>query len=210
MRDHDNASPCRVDLGFGDLSASSGDHIGQYYQSEEESRSVVVGFLSKGLSSGEKCVYLAPDGAHQAIEAQLTERGIDTNGAKRSGQLVIDGGRPEPDELKARLTRALDEIPERFSFLRWVGDMTWSFVQMPNTETLMEWETMCNVVHSAPVVFLCQYDLRRFVGTVILDAMQSHPLSIVGTAVHQNPYYRDPEDFLAEIRSRPATPLVTR
>ena len=86
--------------------------------------------------------------------------------------------------------------------------MTWSFRQMADSETLKEWETMCNVVHSPQAVFLCQYDLRRFVGSVIIDALKSHPLSIIGNAVLQNPYYLDPEDFLREIRNRPSTELV--
>ncbi len=48
----------RVDLGFGDLSASIGDHIGHLYQTREEWRTLLVGFLAAGLQTPDnKCVY---------------------------------------------------------------------------------------------------------------------------------------------------------
>ncbi len=205
---HVHAAGEPIELGFGDLFVSVGDHIGHYYQNHTESRDVVVGFLAAGLNGRDKCVYLCQDETWRGVEEQLAERGIDIAAAMASGQLVVDEGRPSPDELRSRLHAALAEIPDPFQMVRWVGDMTWSFGQMADTETLMEWETMCNVVESPPAVFLCQYDLRRFVGSVIIDAMKSHPLSIIGNTVHQNPYYVDPEAFLAEIRSRPATQLA--
>ena len=195
-----------IELGLADLSVTVGDHISHYYQNDTESHDVVVGFLAAGLHSGrDKCVYLCQDETWSRVEGQLAQCGIDIAAAMASGQLLVDEGRPSPEELRTRLHAALAEIPDPFRTLRWVGDMTWSFGQMADTETLMEWETMCNVVESPPAVFLCQYDLRRFVGSVIIDAMKSHPLSIIGNTVHQNPCYVDPEAFLTEIRNRPAT-----
>ena len=199
----------RVDLGFAGLTAAVGDHIGHYYQSESEAQALVVGFLAAGLQTGEdKCVYLCDEETQERIVGALTEQGFDVAGALANGQLTMDTGRPSPEDLKQRLHDVLAEVPQRYRLVRWVGDMTWSFGQMVDSETLMEWETMCNVVHSPQAVFLCQYDLHRFIGSVIIDALKSHPLSIVGKAVLQNPYFLDPQDFLSEIRNRPSTKLV--
>ncbi len=82
--------------------------------------------------------------------------------------------------------------------------MTWSLSEMPTTETLMKWETECNVIDNPPALFFCQYDLTQFLGTVVLDALKTHPLCIIGSTIHQNPYYEDPEVFLEELRTRAA------
>ena len=74
----------------------------------------------------------------------------------------------------------------------------------------MEWESACNVVEDAPVVFLCQYELSQFQGNVVVDALKTHPLCIMGSTIHRNPYYEDPEAFLDHIRRRVATSKVQR
>ncbi len=39
----------RVPLGFGDLYASAGDHIGHFYQSSEEEKTVLVSFVKAAI-----------------------------------------------------------------------------------------------------------------------------------------------------------------
>ncbi len=205
---HEAQNSGRIELGIGGLTAAVGDHIGHYYQNEAESQALVVGYLAAGLQSGdEKCVYLCDDAARDRIGSALGERGVNVAKALASGQLSMDNGQASPEELTDFLHHALAEVPERYRLLRMAGDMTWAFQQMADTETLVECETCFNVL-DAQAVFLCQFDLHRFIGSVIIDALRSHPLTIVGNTVHQNPYYIDPADFLQEIRSRPTTQLV--
>ena len=80
--------------------------------------------------------------------------------------------------------------------------MTWSLPKLPSSHSLMEWETHCNTIDSVPAVFLCQYDLKQFMGSVVLDAFKTHPLCIVTNVIHQNPYFVEPGLFLEELRSR--------
>lgn len=198
----------RVDLGFGGLSASIGDHIGHFYETREEWRALLIGFLTAGLQTPDnKCVYFT-NGAETRgeIEDGLADSGVDVASVMASGQLVLGEASTTSEEMRDRLNQALAEVPDRFRLVRWGGDMTWTLGKVATSETLMEWETMCNVIKSPQAVFLCQYDLHRFVGSVIIDALKSHPLSIVGSTIHQNQYYQDPETFLAEIRSRTPTP----
>ena len=79
--------------------------------------------------------------------------------------------------------------------------MTW-------TDTLMEWETHINMVKDPPAVFLCQYDLATFRGTVVMDAMKTHPITVISNVIHQNPYYENPEVFLEKLRRRDSTTLA--
>ena len=108
--------------------------------------------------------------------------------------------------MREWLIEVISEAEDRFPLIRWGGDMTWSLKKMPTSETLMKWESACNAIESPPVVFLCQYDLTQFLGNVVIDAFRTHPLCIVGSAIHQNPLYMEPEVFLREVRHRQGSP----
>ncbi|MEE8112958.1 MAG: MEDS domain-containing protein, partial [Nitrososphaerales archaeon] len=150
----------RVSLGFGNLYASPGDHIGHFYRTSEEEKNVLIPFLKAGLKAREKCVCLISAGRRrQELQEGLTAAGIDAESALASGQLVVDEGKSEPKELQEMLGKALEEIPEKFPLLRWAGVMSWALKKISTTEKLMEWETHCNTVESPAAVFLCQYEL---------------------------------------------------
>ena len=71
----------------------------------------------------------------------------------------------------------------------------------------MEWESHCNVIENARAVFLCQYDLATFLGNVVMDALKTHPICIVGNAIHENPFYEEPAVFLKELENRDTSTL---
>ena len=193
----------RIALGFANLSASVGDHIGHFFQTSEEWREVLIPFLKGGLSAGQKCVYVtSPDHPQNEIEEALAEAGVEVGAALASGQLVLGEGKTTSEEMREWLVEVLSDAEQRFSITRWGGDMTWSLKKMPTSERLMKWESMCNVIDGPQVVFLCQYDLTQFRGDVVIDAFKTHPLCIVGTSIHQNPLYMEPEVFLREKRDR--------
>ena len=199
----------RVPLGFGNLFASPSDHIGHFYESREEWKSVLVPFLHAGLAAGDKCVYFMSAGTpRQELSAGLATAGIDVERALASGQLVLDEGKTDPTEMQDTLGRALGEIGTRFPLLRWGGDMTWCLKKLPTTEQLMEWESHCNTIEQPRAVFLCQYELSAFLGSVVMDALKTHPLCVVSNSIHQNPYYQEPEAFLEQLRRRETTKLA--
>ena len=199
----------RVSLGFGQLYAAVGDHIGHFYESAEEEQEVLVSFLKTGLEGRDKCVCLVGAGRRrETLLDRLRAAGIDVEAAIASDQLFVDEGSSDPEILRQILREALASIPERFSLLRWVGVMSWALGKMPSTEKLMEWETHCNTVEKPTAVFLCQYELQTFRGNVVMDALKTHPISVVGNAIHQNPYYEDPEVYLQAVRRRDPTPMA--
>ncbi len=208
-----NAAPspvnARIPVGFGDLYLSAGDHVAHFYSRDEEWLDLAAGFFDAGLTSGDKCVCVVRPGAREEqLKQRLSDRGMPVEAALASRQLVLFEGKDKPSEMQEELAHALAEIPDGYPLLRWAGDMSWSLQRMPTTEKLMEWESHCNMVENPPAVFLCQYDLRAFLGSVVMDAMKTHPLCVVGNAIHRNPFYQRPEEFLAEMSQRPPTALV--
>ena len=199
----------RVPLGFGDLYASAGDHIGHFYQTAEEERVVLVSFLKAGIEAGEKCVCLmSGDRRHDELLEELTDAGINVDRAVASGQLTLSEGESTPEELQQLLREAMGDVPGKYPLLRWVGVMSWAFPKVPTTEKLMEWESYCNCLDGQGAIFLCQYELPMFTGSVVMDAMKTHPICIISGVIHQNPYYESPEEFLEELQHREATALA--
>ncbi len=198
-----------VPLGFGDLHASAGDHIGHFYQTNEEEKIVLISFLKTGIEAGDKCVCLMSAGSeHLELREALVDAGIDVERALASGQLTLSEGKSQPEDLQAMLTEAMLDIPSKYPLLRWVGIMSWALKKVPTTEKLMEWESHCNCVKDPAAIFLCQYELHMFRGNVVMDAMKTHPICIISGVIHQNPYYQKPEEYLEELRHRDSTLLA--
>ncbi len=196
------AGNSKVPLGFGNLNATIGDHIGHFYETREEWKKSIVSFLVTGLEAGDKCVYFLDPGQGDQVEVALADASSLVEDALASGQLTLAEGKSSPGEMEDALATCLAEIPGRYPLLRWGGDMTWSLKKLPTTEKLMEWETHCNVIENPPAVFLCQYDLKAFLGNVVMDALKTHPICVVGSMIHQNSYYQDPAVFLEELHRR--------
>jgi DcmR-like sensory protein len=57
------------------------------------------------------------------------------------------------------------------------GEMTWSLSNAPGAEGMMHYEALLNpLVDKYPAVtIVCQYDLKRFDGPSVLDALLTHP-----------------------------------
>jgi hypothetical protein len=192
----------RIPLGFGGLQANLRDHIGHFFKTTQEWRSTIIPFFKTGLERGDTCVYVMSPEAHDEsmIIDALKEEGVDAEQCQSSGQLILGEGKTTPDGMESWLDEAVSNAAARSSLVRWGGDMTWSLKKMPSSETLMKWECACNIV-DVPAVYVCQYDLTQFLGSVIVDALKTHPLCIIGGNIHKNPYYVTPDDFLAELRS---------
>ena len=89
----------------------------------------------------------------------------------------------------------------RFTFARAVGEMTWALRDIPGAAELVSYESELNrFLPQYPQVILCLYDLERFSGEMVVDIMKTHPKVLVGGAVVENPYYLDPDAFLATMR----------
>jgi excisionase family DNA binding protein len=57
------------------------------------------------------------------------------------------------------------------------GEMTWSLPNTPGAESMMQYEALLNpMVDKYPgVTIVCQYDLKRFDGPSVLEALLTHP-----------------------------------
>jgi hypothetical protein len=81
--------------------------------------------------------------------------------------------------------------------------MEWALVDMPGAGDLIEYETRVNYVipkYDGPVI--CTYDLTKFGASVVMDALRTHPVVIIGGLLQENPFFVPPDQLLLEIRDR--------
>jgi hypothetical protein len=81
--------------------------------------------------------------------------------------------------------------------------MEWALVDLPGVEDLIEFETRVNyVVPKYDDTVICAYDLSKFPASVVMDALRTHPVVLIGGLLQENPFFVPPEQFLNEIRER--------
>jgi hypothetical protein len=76
--------------------------------------------------------------------------------------------------------------------------MTWALRRLPGVEELVRYEAKLNeFLPRYPQVILCLYELHRFSGDVLVDVLKTHPKVLLGGMLLRNPYYLEPDEFLA-------------
>ncbi len=81
--------------------------------------------------------------------------------------------------------------------------MEWALADLPGADDLIEFETRVNyVVSKYPDMLICAYDLTKFGASVVMDALRTHPVVIIGGLLQENPFFVPPDQLLLEIRER--------
>jgi hypothetical protein len=164
---------------------------------------------------GEKEVHIVDPALRGDHKHRLGERGIDVEHCEICGQLEVlswedaylKGGTFDPEQMLATIDEALAAgLKAGFPRVRAVGNMAWAFAGRSGSEKLIEYETRVNEVLARtrqPAV--CVYDTAKLSGTLMLDILRAHPLTLVNGVVHDNPFFTPPEQMLAEVRARRAS-----
>ena len=86
-----------------------------------------------------------------------------------------------------------------------MGNMDWAVSDQPGAEKLIEYEAAVNEVltrNRQPAV--CVYDISKLTGGKMMDLLRTHPLTLIGGVVQENPFYTQPAKMLEELRTRDA------
>jgi len=198
--------PNSVALGIPGVQLSPGDHICAFYPSLAERDEILIPFLREGLEAGDKCIcvvdgtnpeaVLAALGADIELGPLLERRQLDV---QRSQDTYLRGGGFSTGGMLDFWDRSVGgAVAGGFGFARAVGEMTWALRQMPGVEELVGYEAQLNrLLPRYPQVILCLYELDRFSGEVLVDVLKTHPKVLLGGMVLENPYYLEPDEFLA-------------
>lgn len=194
----------RVPLGFGDITASVGDHIAHFYRGSNQRFNVLGPYIAEGIRRGDKCVLISsPEQADQLCN-WLTSKDFDADEACLNKQLFLHPGEATQRDMQALAEHIeAESLNEGYKFVRWAGDGDWALAGRTSVGEMLRWEALYDKVSSNwKVLALCQFDLMKFSGDVVMDVLRSHPLCIIGEVLVPNPFHISPDTLLQELSKR--------
>lgn len=193
-------------LGFLDRAVGVPSHICLFYYDDTELRGALR-FLTLGLEDPDQATVLF--GPRQRLEVVLgylaEDHGRDVDADVREGRLTLVDGAPTDEETLANIGRALDGLmTRRPALIRFLGFIGWGELGWPSQEDLLRFEASVNdALASYPAIAICTYNANRLPGPLLIfGGIETHPLTIIGGSVCENPHYVSPRDYLA----RPPAP----
>lgn len=196
-----------VQLGMPGMSVAVGDHICAFYRGEAGRDEILLPYLRAGIEAGDKCIAVLDEAQGSHVHAGLqpdcaVDQAIETHQLDllcSAETYLRDGGFSKPAMLDFWSEAVGDCMSSGdYDFARSVGEMTWALRQLPGVEDLVDYESELNrFLPQYPQVIVCLYDLDRFDGRVVVDLMRTHPKLLLCGSILDNPYYLEPDEFLA-------------
>jgi hypothetical protein len=192
-----------IPLGLASARVNVGAHIAHFYRGQAEMFTVVGPYLATGLQRGEKCAFISSPETASALRTWLEDAGCDPRGAEQNGQLALFAGQATADDMLQMFEGLIaDSALVGDEVIRLAGDASWALDRSTSSE-MLRWEALYdNVSEGWPMIALCQFDLTRFAGDVVIDALRSHPLCIMGTVLVPNSLHESPAQMLEELAER--------
>ncbi len=196
-----------MSLGFGGYTCNWGTHFCGLYESEAERDMIMFGFLGQGLRERELLV-CCPDEEHydhalDHVHAKCPDAERPDAESFRlfhSQELYHpEGFFSPPDMLKAHDDIWDENLRSGARNVRGTAEMGWALEKIPGIEHLMAYESLLNTfIWGKTWISICLYDVNRFPGATIMKVLQTHPFVITGGGIFENPYFVQPEKWLAE------------
>jgi len=184
-------------------------HACAFVRAPEEERSVIDPFLAEGMRLGEKACYIVDPAQRADHEARLTASApsADLLDVTTWSDAHLKGGTFDPDRMSADLDVMMrDHAATGRPPMRIVGQMGWVFSSPPGIEQLVAYEASVNeVLNRGKTPTVCVYDVRRLSGSMMMDLLRAHPLTVMNGVLHENPFYTPAAQLLQELQRRSAT-----
>jgi len=192
----------RVRLGINDEYAAAGDHIGYFWESDQDFDRG-VGFLAVGLTGRDASFVFGYDEANDKVLASLRKRGLDVDGLIAAERLVVLGGSESGERMMAEIGGAFQKALQGGApTLRLLGNLGWGRAHWPSDDAILEFEAkVTEAARQFPCVIVCMYDVHALSGRVLLKGgFQTHPLTVYDAELKKNPNYIPVERFLGTLR----------
>ena len=182
-------------------------HICQLFSDEDDRLEAMTRYLVCGIEAGQKCGCWTFDDAGALLDGECVASGNSMDEAHVRGQLSFEdaddvwfaGGRFDPERLLSHLSNFHDDTGGKtWDGTRIVAEISPAIPEMPGGGRLIEYEVEVNrLLRGKPMMVVCQYDLNRFSGSVLLDVLRVHPYVMIRGNVMSNPFYHPADDALA-------------
>ncbi len=187
-------------------------HVCAFFDSRDDEYAVLGPFFKEGLDRGEKSVHIVDPALIPDHLKRLEAAGIETDRCQQCGQLdvlswddaYLSDGTFEQDRMLGAINSVIAAGQQGgFPKMRIMGNMGWTLKGNPGTEQVLEFESRVNeVLTESRQLAVCVYDSSRISGALMMDILRSHPVTLIGNVLHQNPFYVPPAKLLLELRER--------
>jgi hypothetical protein len=194
------------DFGIPGLKLETGDHICAFYLGPQERDEVMLPYMRAGLRAGDKILGIVDSpttGEALASIGDASETGPYVESEQlellSADQAYLRTGHFSTDDMLQFWADYVGAVMEggRFAFTRASGEMSWAIRDLPDRSEFMRYEAALNdFIPRYPQSILCLYDLARFGGGIVVDALRTHPKLLLGGLVIENPHYTPPGQLI--------------
>lgn len=181
-------------------------HACAFVRSAAEEREVIDPFFVAGLRRGSKAVYIVDPERRDEHDARLrpSSPSHDLLEVTTWNDAHLKGGSFDPERMMASLEEMIrDHAATGRPPMHVVGQMEWIFRTPPDIDTLVAYEASVNeVLNRGKTPTICVYDLNRISGSMMMDLMRAHPLTVLNGVLHENPFYTPADEMLTDLRQR--------
>jgi len=185
------------------LSLRPGHHLCLFYDKDpSEQMPALVPFIQDALCHDEQFVYIADDQTVEELEARLKQSGINVAEECDRGALKLwtrqEWRQPGDLSSEAKSRQVLQYVHEAtqsgFNGSRFAIEMTWALGPDISADLLEHWEATINTIFVPGFSgrMGCQYNRSRLGSEVLLAALHTHPIVILGDHVYPNLFYEAP------------------
>src|SRR5438309_1694863 len=195
---------------FGE-SPSEGMHICAFFRTSAERYRVLMPFIREGMEQGDRAFHIVNPSLRGEHVQRIAEVGVDTTRAEVEGQLEIigwdeaylRGGSFSQTAMLSLLPVLLNKGRTRgFPITRFIADVAW-VLNEGAVDSILEYECRVNLaLPKAGDIVICAYDLDTVDAAMVIAAMRTHPIVLIGGIVQHNPFYVPPDELLRELNER--------
>ena len=183
-------------------------HACAFVSGPAEERAVIDPFLVEGMREGQKAVYIVDPAHREDHEARLRRSASSSDLLEVTSwnDAHLKGGSFDQERMMAALDELIrDHAASGRPPMRLVGQMGWVFSSPPGIEQLVAYEASVNeVLNRGRTPTVCVYDVHRLSGSMMMDLLRAHPLTVMNGVLHENPFYTPAPEMLRDIQRRRA------
>jgi DcmR-like sensory protein len=189
-----------------------GMHICTFFRTAEERYRVLMPFIREGMEQGDRALHIVDPSLRSEHTQRIAAAGVDTARAEVEGQLEIigwdqaylRGGSFNQSAMLSLLPVLLNNGRTRgFPITRFIADVAWVLNNPGAVDRMLDYECRVNLaLPKAGDIVICSYDLDTVDASMVVAAMRTHPIVLIGGIVQRNPFYVPPEELLKELNER--------
>jgi hypothetical protein len=180
-----------VPLGLRGESATAGDHLALFYDTDEEFAHA-LGFIEEGLRAADHGIVFGIPSDTERMLHVLSEHGWEVERLIRNGRLSVLRPEATCDATVAAVGRHFDDILANGArFIRFLGNAAVGRDGWPIEEEFYKLEAAVSAASlDSPCVAICMFDLRtQSARTILKAAFEGHPMTIHRNCIRENPLY---------------------